>query len=55
MRTPIARRMFLQQTLGAAALAAVPLPLLRPQLQVPVREFSLVARAATIDVGGGRT
>ena len=55
MRTPIARREFLQQTLGAAALAVVPLPLVRLQLQVPVREFSLVARAANIDVGGGRT
>ena len=29
MRTPIARREFLQQALGAAALAAVPLPLPR--------------------------
>lgn len=33
----------------------VPLPQPRRQLQVPVREFSLVARAANIDVGGGHT
>lgn len=55
MPAPIARREFLQQTLGAAALAVAPLPLLRPQLPIPVREFSLVARAASIDVGGGHT
>ena len=47
MRTPIACREFLQQTLGAAALAAFPLPLRRPQLQAPVREFSLVIRTGT--------
>ena len=55
MRTPIARREFLQQTLGAAALAAFPLPRRLADGQVPIREFSLVARATTIDVGGGRT
>lgn len=55
MRTTIARREFLQQTLGAAALAALPLPRSRPAVQLAVRDFSLVARATTIDVGGGRT
>ena len=53
MGNPVGRREFLHRSLGAAALAAAPLPFWARQIGAPVREFSLTAAVSDVSVGPG--